>query len=68
MKVDFAKDVTDLIQPRGENGIASIDDLYYRKMLAVIGWKAGESKAGTRWPVDGRKPRISLMFIICPHT
>lgn len=46
LKVDFVKDVADLIGPRGEDGIANIEDVYYRKMLAVIGWKAGESKVG----------------------
>ena len=46
LKVDFVRDVADLIRPRNKNGIADIEDLYYRKMLAVIGWKAGESKAG----------------------
>lgn len=46
LKVDFVKDVAELFRPRDKNGIANIEDLYYRKMLAVIGWKAGESKVG----------------------
>ena len=46
LKVDFVRDVADLLRPRNKNGVANIDDLYYRKMLAVIGWKAGESKVG----------------------
>ena len=46
LKVDFVKDVARLFRPRSKNGIADIDDLYYRKMLAVIGWRADESKAG----------------------
>ena len=46
LKVDFVKDVVELFRPRDENGIAHIEDLYYRKMLAVIGWKAGESRVG----------------------
>lgn len=46
LKVDFVKDVADLIGPRREDGIANIEDIYLRKMLAVVGWKAGESKVG----------------------
>lgn len=46
LKVDFVKDVADLIRPQNKNGIANIEDIYYRKMLAVIGWKVGESKVG----------------------
>lgn len=46
LKVDFVKDVAVLFKPRNKNGIANIEDLYYRKLLAVIGWKAGESKVG----------------------
>ena len=46
LKVDFVKDVVDLFKPRNKNGIAPLDDLYYRKMLAVVGWKAGDSKVG----------------------
>ena len=46
LKVDFVKDSIPLFQPKNKNGIAAIDDLYYRKLMAVIGWKAGESKAG----------------------
>ncbi len=48
LKVDFVKDVADLIHPRNKNGIAHIDDIYYRKILAVIGWKAGESNIGRK--------------------
>ncbi len=46
LKVDFVKDIAELFQQRNKNGIANIEDLYYRKMLAVVGWKAGESKVG----------------------
>lgn len=46
LKVDFVKDVAELIQPRSKSGIASIDDLYYRKILTVIGWKTDESNIG----------------------
>lgn len=46
LKVDIVKDTTPLLKPRQRTGIASLDDLYYRKVLAVIGWKAGESSIG----------------------
>ena len=46
LKVDFVRDVAELFKLSNKNGIADIEDLYYRKMLAVIGWKAGESKVG----------------------
>ena len=46
LKVDFVKDIAELFRPRNRNGVADIEDLYYRKMVAVIGWKAGESKVG----------------------
>lgn len=46
LKVDFVKDIAESFQSRDRNGIANIEDLYYRKMLAVVGWKMGESKIG----------------------
>ncbi len=46
LKVDFVKDVIPLISPRDSSGVASMDDLYYRKIMAVVGWKAGESSSG----------------------
>jgi hypothetical protein len=46
LKVDFVTDVVDLLGSRDKDGIANIDDIYFRKMMAVIGWKAGESKVG----------------------
>ena len=46
LKVDFVKDVAESFRLRDKNGIASIEDLYFRKILAVIGWKTGESKVG----------------------
>lgn len=44
LKVDFVKDFMALIQPRRKNGMASIEDIYYRKILTVIGWKADRSR------------------------
>ena len=48
LKVDVVSDVVDVLQPRQQNGIASIEDIYYRKVLAVVGWKSGESATGRR--------------------
>ena len=62
LKVDFVKDVTKLIQPRSQNGIASIDDLYYRKVLTVVGWKANESSIG-RALAGGRQKTKDLFDI-----
>lgn len=50
LKVDFVRDVADLLKPRGQDGIADIEDVYFRKMLAVVGWKAGDSKVGRAMP------------------
>lgn len=46
LKVDFVSDVAPLFCSPDENGIADKEDLYFRKILAVIGWQAGESAAG----------------------
>ena len=62
LKVDFVKDVVDLVRPQDENGIANIEDIYYRKMLAAIGWKAGESKMG-RALAGGRQKAKDLFDI-----
>ncbi len=62
LKVDFVKDVAPLIGPRQKSGIASIEDVYYRKILAVIGWKAGESRAG-RTLAGGRQKTKDLFDI-----
>jgi len=68
LKVDFVRDVADLIRPRNKNGIANIEDIYYRKMLAVIGWKAGESKVG-RALAGGRQRAKDLfdVFYLSAH-
>ena len=46
LKVDFVEDYIKLLQPRQTNGIASVEDIFYRKVLAVIGWKGKESVTG----------------------
>ncbi len=59
LKVDFVSDYVKVLKPRQKNGIASIDDIYYRKMLAVVGWKAGESAIG-RMLAGGRQKTKDL--------
>jgi len=46
VKVDFVKDYAKLFYDPQKNGIASVEDIYYRKIMAVIGWKAGQSEVG----------------------
>ena len=59
LKVDFVSDYVKVLKPRQKNGIASVDDIYYRKMLAVVGWKAGESTTG-RMLAGGRQKTKDL--------
>lgn len=68
LKVDFVKDIAALIQLPGPDGIASINDLYYRKILTVIGWKAGESNIG-RALAGGRQKTKDLfdLFYLSFH-
>lgn len=46
LKVDFVSDYVKLLQERQKNGMASVEDIYYRKILAAIGWKAKQSETG----------------------
>lgn len=46
LKIDFVSDFTPLIKPPGKDGIASMEDVYYRKIIAVIGWKTARSSTG----------------------
>lgn len=62
LKIDFVSDFVDLIKPRQQNGMASIEDIYYRKILAVIGWKAKESHTG-RMLAGGRQKTKDLFDI-----
>ena len=68
LKVDFVKDFADLIRHRNKNGIARIEDIYYRKILAVIGWKAGESNVGRKL-AGGRQKTKDLfdIFYLSTH-
>lgn len=62
LKIDVVRDVAALLQPRRTDGIASIDDLYYRKILAVIGWNAGRSSIG-RVVAGGRQQTKDLFDV-----
>ncbi len=62
LKIDFVSDFAGLLKPREKNGIASMADIYYRKMLAVIGWKAGASETG-RMLAGGRQKTKDLYDI-----
>jgi len=62
LKVDFVSDYMKVLKPRQKNGIASVEDVYYRKMLAVIGWKAGTSETG-RMLAGGRQKTKDLYDI-----
>lgn len=64
LKVDFVEDVTELIKPRGTNGIASIEDIYCRKILAAIGWEKGKSRVG-KVLAGGRQKTKDLFDIFC---
>lgn len=46
VKVDVIEDFDPLLQPIGRDGIASMDDLYLRKVRAVIGWANKPSSTG----------------------
>jgi predicted nucleotidyltransferase component of viral defense system len=57
LKVDFVSDFAELLQPRQKNGIASLDDIYYRKILAVIGWKSAQSGTGRMLALGRQKTK-----------
>ena len=62
LKVDFVSDFLELVKPRRKNGMASFEDLYCRKILAVIGWSGGESSVGK--PVAGGRQKTKDLFDI----
>lgn len=57
LKIDIVKDPDRALQPRQQNGIASMEDIYYRKMRAIIGWKAGQSDTGRMLPGGRQKTK-----------
>ena len=68
LKVDFVSDCTQLLKPRMKNGLASLEDIYYRKILAVIGFSGVESKVGKMLP-GGRQKTKDLydLFYLSAH-
>lgn len=46
LKVDVIEDFDRLLHPVGSDGIASLDDIYLRKLRAVIGWRGKRSPTG----------------------
>ncbi len=62
LKVDFVRDFVPLLAPRRKDGIASLDDIYYRKILAVIGWRPSKSVTG-RTMAGGRVKTKDLFDI-----
>jgi hypothetical protein len=46
LKVDVIEDFDRLLQPIGSDWIASLDDIYLRKLRAVIGWRGKRSSTG----------------------
>lgn len=62
LKIDFVSDHVPLFEPVRKDGIASINDIYYRKMLAVVGWKAEESSVG-RVLAGGRQKTKDLFDV-----
>lgn len=46
LKVDLVQDLDRLLHPVGKDGIASVDDIYLRKIRAAIGWMGKSSLAG----------------------
>ena len=53
LKVDFVEDLERLLHPIAKDGIASVDDIYLRKIRAAIGWTEKVSPIGR--PVAGSR-------------
>ncbi len=67
LKIDIVSDIAPLLEPRNPDGMASVDDIYYRKILAVTGWTAKRSVIG-RALAGGRqktKDLYDLYFLSC---
>lgn len=59
LKVDLVEDFERLLHPVAKDGIASVDDLYLRKMRAAIGWSEKVSPIG-RPTAGGRQASRDL--------
>lgn len=62
LKVDFVSDFVELLKPRSQDGTASVQDIYCRKILAAIGWTSGESRIGRK--VAGGRQKTKDLFDI----
>lgn len=60
LKVDVVEDFDRLLHPVGKDGIASVDDLYLRKMRAAIGWAEKVSPVGL--PMAGGRQASRDLF------
>lgn len=60
LKVDIVEDPEVLLRPVGANGLASLDDLYLRKLRAVIGWRWKQSVIGR--PLTGGREATKDLF------
>lgn len=60
LKIDFVEDFDRLLHPVAKDGIASVDDLYLRKMRAAIGWTEKVSPIGR--PIAGGRQASRDLF------
>ncbi len=60
LKVDFVEDFDHLLHPVAKDGIASVDDIYLRKMRAAIGWAEKVSPTGR--PLAGGRQASRDLF------
>ncbi|MBI4227484.1 MAG: nucleotidyl transferase AbiEii/AbiGii toxin family protein [Candidatus Omnitrophica bacterium] len=60
LKIDIVEDRDSLLQPLHPDGRASLDDLYLRKLRAVIGWPGKHSVVGK--PIPGGREAAKDMF------
>lgn len=60
LKIDIVEDLDSLLQPLHSDGRASLDDLYLRKLRAVIGWPGKRSVIGR--PIPGGREAAKDMF------
>jgi len=60
LKVDIVQDADRLIHPVAKEGIASVDDIYLRKMRAAIGWTEKLSPVGL--PMAGGRQASRDLF------
>lgn len=60
LKVDFVEDFDCLLHPVAKDGIASVDDIYLRKIRAAIGWAEKSSPIGR--PMAGGRQASRDLF------